>query len=109
MIELRHYLTTGGRNVFGTWLDGLKDDKAEARIAARLNRLAAGNFGDCKPLQEGVWELRIDWGPGYRVYYAMVGRTCVLLLCGGDKRKQSADIARAIDYLNDYKRRSKTL
>jgi putative addiction module killer protein len=52
-------------------------------------QLADGNFGDCKPLRDGVWELRIDYGPGYRVYYAMVGRTCVLLLCGGDKRKQS--------------------
>ena len=106
MIELRHYLTASGKNVFETWLSSLKDEMAEARIAARLNRLAAGNFGDCKPLQEGVWELRIDWGPGYRVYYAMVGRICVLLLCGGDKRRQSADIAKAVEYLKDYKRRS---
>ncbi len=107
MIELHYYLTTSGKNVVETWLDSLKDDKTEARIAARLTRLAAGNFGDCKPLQEGVWELRIDLGPGYRLYYAMVGKACVLLLCGGDKRKQSADIAKAIEYLNDYKRRSK--
>ena len=92
MVEIRHYLTASGKNVFAEWLDSLRDVKAEVRIAARIARLAAGNFGDCRPLREGVWELRIDWGPGYRVYYAMVGRTCLLLLSGGDKRKQSADI-----------------
>lgn len=73
----------------------------------RFLRLATGNFGDCKPLREGVWELRIDWGSGYRVYYAKVGDAVVLLLCGGDKRKQDADIERAIQYLADFKRRTK--
>jgi putative addiction module killer protein len=107
MMELRHYLTASGKDVFESWLVGLKDDRAEARIDARINRLTQGNFGDCKPVGGGVWELRIDYGPGYRVYYAMVGQTCVLLLCGGDKRKQASDIAKAIDYLNDYKQRSK--
>ena len=76
------------------------------RLPVRINRLAAGNFGDCKPLREGVWELRIDWGPGYRVYYAMAGRTCVMLLSGGDKRRQSADVNRAVEYWKDYQRRS---
>jgi len=75
---------------------------------SELNRLAAGNFGDCKSLRRGLFELRIDWGPGYRVYYAMIGRACVLLLCGGDKRKQSADIARALEYLKDYEERTGT-
>ena len=107
MCEIRHYLTASGKNPFEQWLDSLRDAKAEARIAARIARLAAGNFGDCKPLRDGVWELRIDWGPGYRVYYAMSGRTCVLLLCGGDKRRQSADINRAVEYWNDYQRRSR--
>jgi putative addiction module killer protein len=65
-----------------------------------------GNFGDCKAVGGGVWELRIDHGPGYRVYYAMIGQACVLLLCGGDKRRQAADIARAVEYLRDYKQRS---
>jgi len=106
MMELRHYTNTLGKNVFETWLDALRDDKAEARIAARLNRLAAGNFGDCKPVGAGVWELRIDWGPGYRVYYAVAGRACVLLLCGGDKRTQTADIRRAIEYWQDFKKRT---
>jgi putative addiction module killer protein len=106
MYEVRHYATASGKVVVEAWLNSLRDDKAEARIAARLARLAAGNFGDCKPVGKGVWELRIDWGPGYRVYYALVGHSIVLLLCGGDKRKQSADIKRATEYLNDYRRRT---
>ena len=61
-----------------------------------------------KVLREGVSELRIDWGPGYRVYYAMLGRTCVLLLCGGDKRRQASDIKRAIEYLEDFKERTRS-
>ena len=73
----------------------------------RIDRLSLGNFGDCKSLREGVSELRIDWGPGYRMYYAMLGRTCVLLLCGGDKRKQASDINRAIECLHDYKERTR--
>jgi len=67
-----------------------------------------GNFGDCKSLRLGLYELRIDWGPGYRVYYAMIGKDCVLLLCGGDKREQSSDIERALEFLKDYKERSGT-
>lgn len=106
MIEIRRYVTRSGVDVVGEWLAGLKDARARAKIAARIARLAAGSFGDCKPLRDGVWELRVDWGPGYRLYYAMVGRYCVLLLCGGDKRKQSVDIERAIQCLNDYKRRT---
>ena len=85
------------------WLEELSDLQAMARIAARIERLERGAFGDCKPLREGVWELRIDCGPGYRVYYSVVGTTVVLLLCGGDKRRQSADIERAVSYLKDYK------
>jgi putative addiction module killer protein len=84
----------------------LADTRAQANVAIRINRLAAGNFGDCKRLRVGLCELRIDWGPGYRVYYAMLGRGCVLLLCGGDKRKQSSDIERAFEYLKDYKERA---
>ena len=91
--------------MFGEWLAGLPDARTQAKIAIRVDRVAAGNFGDCKPLRDGVCELRIDWGPGYRVYYAMLGRTVVLLLAGGDKRKQSADIERVVDYLKDYKKR----
>ena len=105
-MELRRYLTGIGRDVFGEWLAALKDTRTKAKIVARIDRLTAGNFGDCKALRGGLFELRIDWGPGYRVYYAIVGRACVLLLCGGDKRKQSSDIKRALEYLKDYRERT---
>ncbi len=107
MIEVLRYVSGSGRDLIGQWLEGLQDVRAAARIVVRIDRLAAGNFGDCKPLRDGVWELRIDYGPGYRVYYAMTERTCVLLLCGGDKRKQAADIKRAVEYWNDFKRRTR--
>ena len=87
MIELLRYVTPSGREVIREWLDDLHDARAVTKIAMRIDRLADGNFGDCKPLRDGVCELRIDYGPGYRLYYAMVGRSCVLLLCGGDKRE----------------------
>lgn len=90
-------------NDLGPTLKGLGPDPA--KIAARLARVQAGNFGDCKPVGEGVWELRVDWGPGYRVYYAMAGRSVVLLLYGGDKRTQRADIATALENWKDYKGR----
>ena len=80
VIEIRHYVDRAGRDVFDEWLTRLRDARAQAKIAVRINRLAAGNFGDSKVLRGGVSELRIDWGPGYRVYYAMVGREWVLLL-----------------------------
>jgi putative addiction module killer protein len=105
MIDVLRYVTESGREVIREWLDDLHDARAVTKIIMRTDRLADGNFGDCKPLREGVWELRIDYGPDYRVYYARVGQACLLLLCGGDKRKQSSDIERAIEYLKDYKRR----
>jgi putative addiction module killer protein len=92
MFEIRRYVTLAGKDVFGEWLSALRDVQARARIATRVDRLQFGNFGDCKFLRDGISELRIDWGPGYRVYFAMIARTSVLLLCGGDKRKQSSDI-----------------
>ncbi len=106
MIEIRHYVSRAGKDVFDDWLTKLADARAQAKIASRINRLAAGNFGDCKSLGQGLSELRITWGPGYRIYYALIGRECVLLLCGGDKRKQSSDIDRALKYLKDYKERT---
>jgi putative addiction module killer protein len=107
-IEVRHYIGSAGKDVFVDWLSQLADACVQAKIAVRINRLAAGNFGDCKQVRQGVRELRIDWGPGYRVYYAMLGRVCVLLLCGGEKRKQSSDIDRPIGFLKDYKERTGT-
>jgi len=78
------------------WLDGLRDIHARARVLARVERLAAGNPGDVKPVGEGVSELRIDYGPGYRVYYTLRGRQVIILLAGGDKRTQVADIRAAL-------------
>jgi len=101
-MELRRYLTASGRDVFGQWLSELKDDRTKAKVVARIDRLCLGNFGDCKALGGGLYELRIDWGPGYRVYYALAGKACVLLLLAGDKSKQVSDIKRARAYLKDY-------
>jgi putative addiction module killer protein len=81
---------------FAQWLDGLRDLRARARVQVRVERLAAGNAGDVAPVGEGVSELRIDYGPGYRVYFKKHGREVVILLAGGDKRTQSADIKTAL-------------
>jgi putative addiction module killer protein len=105
MYDIQNYLTTDGRDPYAQWLSALADRQARARILVRVARMGAGNLGDCKPLSDGVWELRIDWGPGYRVYYAMAGKRLVLLLVGGDKRKQQADINTALDYWNDWQQR----
>jgi putative addiction module killer protein len=105
--EIRRYVNAAGVDVFGEWFGALADRQAKARIRACLDRIGRGLFGDCEPVGEGVWELRVDWGPGYRVYYARAGQAILLLLCGGDKRKQQADISRAKDYWNDYKERTR--
>jgi putative addiction module killer protein len=81
---------------YARWLDGLRDIRARARVLARVERLAAGNPGDVKPVGEGVSELRIDYGPGYRVYFTLRGRTVIILLAGGDKRTQTTDIKTAL-------------
>ena len=81
---------------FAQWLDALRDVRARARVQVRIERLAAGNAGDVEPVGEGVSELRIDYGPGYRVYFKRQGREVVILLAGGDKRTQSADIKTAL-------------
>ena len=89
MIEIRQ------TEAFADWLRGLRDRRAAARIAERLRRLALGNAGDVKPVGEGLSELRIDYGPGYRVYLIKRGESLVVVLCGGDKADQNRDIARA--------------
>lgn len=81
---------------FLAWLDGLRDFRAQARIAARIRQAEAGNLGDWKPVEGGVSEMRIDYGPGYRLYFTRRGRVLVLLLIGGDKSSQKRDIRRAI-------------
>ncbi len=91
MIEIRQTET------FRAWLDGLKDEKARVRIGIRLQRVEKGNLGDARPVGGGVSELRIDYGPGYRLYFVQRGKMVVILLCGGDKRSQARDIKRAIE------------
>ena len=106
MFDLFDYQTADGRDPFQEWLAKLADRNARARVAVRVQRMAAGNFGDHKPLNDGVWELRIDHGPGYRVYYAQAGRRVLLLLIGGDKRRQQADIETAVRYWQYWQRRN---
>ena len=88
---------------FDAWLSGLRDTQARARIAARIDRLSPGNPGDVKPVGSGVSEMRIDYRPGYRVYFIQRGSTIVVILCGGDKRTQAADIKRAMRIAEDWK------
>lgn len=104
MFEIKHYLTDDGRDVFAEWREQVRDGKARIAIDRRIYRVELGNFGDHKPCRDGVWELRIDVGPGYRVYYAQAGKTVVLLLCGGTKRSQDSDISTACEYWKDWQR-----
>jgi putative addiction module killer protein len=106
MFELLDYQTATGHDPFKEWLADLTDRQARAKVAIRVQRMAGGNFGDHKPLSNGVWELRIDHGPGYRVYYAQAGQRVLLLLIGGDKRRQQADIETAVRYWQDWQRRN---
>jgi putative addiction module killer protein len=88
---------------FSNWLRALRDQRGKAKVLVRIDRLALGNPGDVEPVGEGVSELRIDFGPGYRVYFAKRGATLLLLLCGGDKKTQAKDIARAKRLAADYR------
>jgi putative addiction module killer protein len=103
--EIRRYITSDGRIPFTEWLDSLRDLNAKAKIDTRLDRVSRGNLGDYRFVGEGLCELRIDYGPGYRVYFGQIGSTIVLLLCGGDKSTQRQDINKAIEYWRDYERR----
>ena len=82
-------------DVYSSWFDRLRDERAKARINARIFRLSRGNAGDVKPIGSGISEMRIDYGPGYRIYFIRRGQTVILLLCGGDKSTQSTDIRSA--------------
>lgn len=107
MYRIDHYLSAGERkDLYIDWLQRLRDSQAKVAVVRRVTRVELGNFGDHKFCRDGVWELRIDVGPGYRVYYALSGHRIVLLLCGGDKRTQDADIARAVGYWQDWQRRT---
>lgn len=105
MIELVRYRSGDGREPFGEWLRSLGDRATEARIRVRLGRVQAGNFGDCEPVGEGVIELRIHVGADYRVYCGRYGNAIVLLLCGGSKNSQAADIKGAKELWSEWKQR----
>lgn len=105
VIEVFEYLTQDGQNPFRQWLDGLKDRQTRARIRIRISRLRLGNFGDSKSVGHGINELRIPHGSGYRIYFGRSGNSVVILLCGGDKRTQSKDIALAQEYWTDFRKR----
>lgn len=106
-MEIRNYSDASGKVPFVDWLYAMKDKAGQKRIMARLARVMAGNLGDCRQLRDGVMELKVDFGPGYRVYLSRQGEVLVLLLCAGDKSSQGRDIELAIDYLNDWKKRGK--
>lgn len=106
--EILVYQTADGAEPFSKWLSKLHDASARARIETRLDRLRVqGNPGDYKEVG-GVYELRIDYGPGYRLYCTFAGRRIVLLLCAGDKRTQAADLKRALSYWQDYQKRNRS-
>ena len=103
--EIRRYQTVDGKTPLTDWLGDVRDGQVRARIVARLDRLQAGLLGDWKNVGEGVCELRINFGPGYRVYYGQEGKSLILLLCGGDKSTRANDIKRAHAYWKDYQAR----
>jgi putative addiction module killer protein len=103
--ELRIYRAKNGKEPFTDWLFSLKDKVTRAHITNRLNRVILNNYGDCKPVGEGVYELRIHYGSGYRIYFADQERTIVLLLIGGSKKTQSKDIKTAQKYWEEFRER----
>lgn len=105
MIDVRRYQTGDGKEPMTDWLLSLREKQAQAKIRLRLKRLEAGIFGDSEPVGEGVLELREHLGAGYRVYFGRHGQTVVILLCGGSKKSQAADIRTAKEYWADWKRR----
>lgn len=103
MAEIRYYVDANGRAPFTDWADGL-DHSASARVATAVRRMAMGNFSNAKGVGDGVLEFRIDFGPGYRVYFGRDGDTLVILLTGGTKKRQQQDILDARAFWHDYKR-----
>lgn len=103
--EIERYKTPNGKVPITDWILSMKDHTALKAVVRRISRLENGNFGDHKVCSDGVWELRIDVGPGYRIYYGLAGTKLILLLCGGDKRAQSSDIFHAVQYWHDWQRR----
>lgn len=105
--EIKRYITSDDRVPVAEWFDSLQDRRAKAKIRERLKRVSLGNLGDYRSVGEGVFELRIDYGPGYRVYFGQIGLTIVLLLLGGNKSTQNQDIRKAKEYWRDYEESEK--
>jgi putative addiction module killer protein len=103
--QILNYQTPDGTQPFQAWFDGLRDAAAQGIALARLERVKAGNLGNCKSVGHGVMELKIDFGPGYRIYFGQDGSTLVILLCGGDKASQTRDVNDAQEYWADYEQR----
>ncbi|MFB2839666.1 type II toxin-antitoxin system RelE/ParE family toxin [Floridanema evergladense] len=101
--QIQRYVTPDGRIPFEEWFNSLRNQKAQIKIDTRLRRVTQGNLGDYRSVGEGVFELRIDYGPGYRIYFGQLGSTIVLLLCGGDKNTQEQDISIAKMYWENYR------
>ena len=101
--EIRLYVTKRGEAPFSVWLNSLKDARTRAIIRVRLNRIRLGNFGDCRSVGQGFSGLRIDYGPGFRVYFGRVGTKVILLLSGGGKSGQERDIKKAREFWADYR------
>ena len=104
-MKVQYYVTGEGKQPFTKWLGRLRDRIAHAAILRRVARIQLGLFGDTKPVGDGVSEFRVDVGAGYRVYFARSGDEIILLLCGGDKDSQDADIIKAKEYWKDFNRR----
>lgn len=102
--EIRVYETQDGKRPFEDWIKSLRDKRAKARVFARIDRLSLGNFGDCRSVGGGVYELRVHYGPGYRLYFALLGTTVVLLLTGGTKKGQRRDVEKAQEYWKEFKK-----
>ena len=106
-MRVLHYVDRRGLDLYQDWLDSLRDTTGRVAIQRRIDRIVnSGNFGVHDFCRDGVWELKIDVGPGYRVYYVAVDKTTVLLLCGGPKRTQDRDIAQAVKHWNDFQERA---
>ena len=101
--KIEHYKDDNGKDIYKEWLKNLRDQQGKAAIFRAVDRMEDGNFGEHRFCRDGVWELVINHGPGYRVYYSVIGTLLVLLLCGGSKRSQDRDIGRAVAYLRKYK------
>lgn len=103
LIKIQYYRAPNGKQPFIEWFESIRDKRTRNRIGNRLKRLRNGNFGDCQSIGGGVFELRLHFGPGYRIYFGQIENTLVLLLCGGDKASQAQDIELAKAYWIEYK------